>query len=231
MNVRQQHMPGAAPGNAAYRTTARENPAINGPWLCNKGYDQHTWMARERVPHPLVDGAPATVGEAMAMAKRLLSTARNPAVLVSTHASNEELDVLQAVLGAVPAYPHRDWLPVAGEVVEDNLLIRADKNPNRRGVVERFGDSEFDPAAGHDLVVVWGEVSTPLPLGATRWIHLTPFGTPSERPAAVVLPVSNTYERQGTFTNFEGTLNAFEPLFEKPAHVQHAADVFRSLAS
>jgi NADH-quinone oxidoreductase subunit G len=135
------------------------------------------------------------------------------------------------VLGAVPAYPHRDWLPVAGEVVEDNLLIRADKNPNRRGVVARFGDQEFDPAAGHDLVVVWGEVSTPLPLGATRWIHLTPFGTPSERPAAVVLPVSNTYERQGTFTNFEGTLNAFEPLFEKPAHAQHAADVFRSLAS
>jgi hypothetical protein len=44
-------------------------------------------------------------------------------------------------------------------------------------------------AAGHDLVVVWGEVATPLPLGATRWIHLTPFGTPSERPAAVVLPM------------------------------------------
>ena len=97
--------------------------------------------------------------------------------------------------------------------------------------MERFGDQEFDPAAGHDLVVVWGEVSTPLPLGVTRWIHLTPFGTPSERPAVVVLPISNTYERQGTFTNFEGTLNAFEPLFEKPAHVQHAADVFRSLAS
>ena len=58
--------------------------------------------------------------------------------------------MLQAVLGAVPAYPHRDWLPVAGEVVEDHLLIRADKNPNRRGVVERFGDQEFDPAAGYD---------------------------------------------------------------------------------
>jgi len=231
MNVRQQHMSGAASGNSAYRTTARENPAINGPWLCNKGYDQHAWMARERVPHPLVDGTAATVGEAMAAAKRLLSAAQNPAVLVSTHASNEELDVLQALLGGMPAYPHRDWLPVAGEVVEDNILIRADKNPNRRGVVERFGEQEFDPAAGHDMVLVWGEVAAPLPIGATRWIHLTPFGTPTERPATVVLPISNTYERQGTFTNFEGTLNAFEPLFEKPAHVQHAADVLRSLAS
>ena len=35
----------------------------------------------------------------------------------------------------------------------------------------RFGDQEFDPAAGHDLVVVWGEVSTPLPLGVTRWLN------------------------------------------------------------
>jgi NADH-quinone oxidoreductase subunit G len=231
MNVRQQHMPGGVPGNVVYRTTAFENPDINGPWLCNKGYDQHTWMARERVAQPLVAGQPATTGAAMAAAKALLASAKNPAVLVSSHASNEELDVLQSLAGGMPAYPHRDCVPVEGEVIEDALLIRADKNPNRRGVVDRFGDREFDPGMGHDVVIVWGEISTPLAVGTTRWIHLTPFGTPVESPAAVVLPISNTYERHGTFTNFEGKLNTFDPLFEKPAHVLHAADVFRSLAS
>ena len=45
------------------------------------------------------------------------------------------------------------------------------------------------------------------------------------------MPISNTYERRGSFTNFEGKRNTFEPVFDKPAHVQHAADVFRSLAS
>jgi NADH-quinone oxidoreductase subunit G len=231
MNVRQQHMPGAAAGNVAYRTTVFENPDINGPWLCNKGYDQHTWMARERVPQPLIAGQPASVGEALAEAGRLLAAAQNPAIVVSTHASNEELDVLQSLLGAMPAYPHRDCVPVDGEVIEDELLIRADKNPNRRGVVERFGDKPFDAAAGHDLVLVWGEVSEPLPLGGARWIHLTPFGTPDASPAAVVLPISNTYERHGTFTNVDGKSSTFDPLFDKPAAVQHAADVFRSLAS
>jgi NADH-quinone oxidoreductase subunit G len=231
MNVRQPQMPGSDQGNVAYRTTVFENAEINGPWLCNKGFDQHTWMARERVPQPLVGGQPATVGAAMAAAKALLAAAQNPAVLVSSHASNEELDVLRSVVGAMPAYPHRDCVAGAGEVIEDQLLIRADKNPNRRGVVDRFGDREFDPAAGHDVVIVWGEVSTPLQLGAANWIHLTPFGTPAEAPAAVVLPVSNTYERAGTFTNFDGRLNTFHPLFEKPAHVQHAVDVLRSLAS
>ena len=43
--------------------------------------------------------------------------------------------------------------------------------------------------------------------------------------------MSNTFERAGTFTNFEGKRNTFEPVFNKPASVAHAADVFRSLAS
>jgi NADH-quinone oxidoreductase subunit G len=230
MQVRQQHMPGGDHGNVAYRTTAFENPEINGPWLCNKGFDQHKWMARERVPQPLVGGLPATPGEALAEAKRLLGAARRPAVLVSSHASNEELDVLRELLGGVDAYVHGDWMPADGEVVEDQLLIKADKNPNRRGAEERFGSAAFDPAAGHDLVLAWGEVQV-APAGSTPWIHLTPFGTPQDSPAAVVIPVSGTWERGGSFTNFEGRRNTFDPVFEKPAQVAHAADVFRSLAS
>jgi NADH-quinone oxidoreductase subunit G len=152
-------------------------------------------------------------------------------VLVSSHASNEELDVLKSILGEVPAYVHRDWRPLDGEVVEDALLIRADKNPNRAGVVARFGEREYDAAAGHDLVLVWGEVTAPQALGAAAWIHLTPFGTPTDTPAAVAIPVSTTWERRGSFTNVDGKLNAFEQVFEKPAGVEHAADVFRSLAS
>ncbi|MCE3286098.1 MAG: dehydrogenase subunit, partial [Steroidobacteraceae bacterium] len=201
-SVRQQHMPGTDSSHVAYRTTVFENPDINGPWLCNKGYDQHKWMARERLLQPLVRGQAVAPAGALAEAKQLLETARNPAVLVSTHASNEELDVLQSLLGGVTTYVHRDWLPVDGEVVEDHLLIRADKNPNRAGVVARFGDREFDPAAGHDVVLAWGEMGTALPLGGVTWIHLTPFGTPSDAPATVVIPLSNTWERRGSFTNF-----------------------------
>jgi NADH-quinone oxidoreductase subunit G len=231
MNVRQQHMAGADSAHVAYRTTVFENPDVNGPWLCNKGYDQHNWMSRERLGEALIAGQPASGAQALAEARRLLAAAERPAVLVSSHASNEELDVLKSVLGEVPAYAHRDWLPVEGEVVEDALLIRADKNPNRAGVEARFGSATLDPSVGHDLVVVWGEVTAPLPLGATNWIHLTPFTTPANPQAAVVLPISNTWERRGSFTNFEGKRTPFEQVFEKPPGALHAADVFRSLAS
>jgi NADH-quinone oxidoreductase subunit G len=229
--LREPRMPGTEQKNEAYRITAFENPEINGPWLCNKGFDLHHWMARERLPHPLVGGQPATIEEALATARRLLSGAKRPAVLVSAHASNEELDAFAARLGArVEVYAHEDCVPLPGEVLEDHLLIRADKNPNRKGVEARFGWRPFDGAAGHDVVLVWGEIGAPLALGAACWIHLTPFATPDQPSAAVAIPISSTFERCGSFTNFEGKRNEFEAVFAKPRLVEDAAEVFGRLA-
>ena len=47
-----------------YRVTARENPEINGPWLCNKGFDQHKLMSRERSLTPMLGDAPASIEQA-----------------------------------------------------------------------------------------------------------------------------------------------------------------------
>ena len=229
--LRESRAPGAENKRAAYRITAFDNPEINGPWLCNKGFDLHKTMARERQLQPQVAGRPVTPSEALAQAKTLLAQARKPAVLVSAHGSNEELDALQSALGPrVKAYVREDIQPMPCEVLEDQLLIRADKNPNGHGVRSRFGDEAFDAAAGHDLVIVWGEFHDPARLGDARRIHLATFGAAWTPPADVVIPVSTTFERSGSFTNFEGKHNVFEAVFDKPASVQHAADVFAGLA-
>ena len=232
MNVRRPHAPGLEESERAYRVSVFENPDVNGPWLCNRGFDQHHWMARPRLAQARIAGTPSTTAQALARARELFAAARRPAVLVSSHASNEELDTLQTLLGPrVTAYLHTDRQPAPGEVVEDDLLIRADKNPNRAGVVARFGERPYDAHAGHDLVLAWGEIEGPLLFGAVDWIHLTPFGTPDSTPAAVALPISTTWERAGSFTNFQGKRGTFLPVFTKAAHVSHATDVFRSLAS
>ena len=51
--------------------------------------------------------------------------------------------------------------------VEDQLLIKADKNPNSFGVRERFGSTRLDAAAAgqHDLVLIWGEWQSSVDLG------------------------------------------------------------------
>jgi NADH-quinone oxidoreductase subunit G len=230
---REPHMPGLDKKDQAYRITALDQPDVNGPWLCNKGFDQHHWMARPRVMQPLVDGQPATVDDALARARALLDAASRPAVLVSSQASNEELDTFKATFGGrVIAYLHEDCVAQPGEVVQDELLIRADKNPNRHGVESRFGARAYDPTAGHDVVVVWGEAQALPAFGAsvTSWIHLTPAATTEDGAAAVVIPLSNTFERRGSFDNFQGKRGVFEQVFPKPPLAQHAVDVFRRLA-
>jgi NADH-quinone oxidoreductase subunit G len=214
----------------AYRVTSFENPEINGPWICNNGFDLHKFMARPRAMAPLMAGRTVTVDEAVNEAKRLMTHATNPAILVSAHASNEELEAFKKKLSLrVQIYTREDYRPEADEVLDDNFLIRADKNPNSYSVNALFGQRTFSASAGHDLVIVWGDQIDYSSLGSAKVIHLTSFVPQQETQADVLIPISTTFERSGTFCNFEGKTNRFEQVFDKPRLVQHASDLFGRL--
>src|SRR6478735_10414209 len=169
-----------------YRVTAHENPEINGPWLCNKGFDQHKLMSRERTLTPLLGDAPASVEQALAWARDLIAQTRSPAALVSALASNEELDAFKATLGArFRVYAREDSVAEPGEVVEDDFLIKADKNPNSHGVRERFGWRTLTAAdaQGHDLFLVWGDWGDYAGFGSAPVIHLASFARQRDRHA------------------------------------------------
>ena len=153
----QMRLLGEERNREAYRITALPNPDINGPWICNKGFDLHKVMARERVSNARLGGVPASVDQAVERARTLLAAAKSPAAMVSAQASNEELDAFAALAKALGPrlriYVREDCHAAPGEVVEDKLLIKADKNPNSFGVRERFGSTRLDAAAAsqHDL--------------------------------------------------------------------------------
>lgn len=215
-----------------YRVTPMENREINGPWICNKGFDLHKFMGRRRLLQPMINGSVATVEEALAEAWKLLESAKKPAALVSAHASNEELAAFKEALGTrITVYAREDYRPEAGEIVEDNILIRSDKNPNSHGFQAMFGDLPWTAGNGHDLVLVWGDNADYASVGNARVIHLASFDTPQERDADVLIPISTTFERSGSFTNFEGKVNRFSKVFEKPGLVQHAGDLFGRLGA
>jgi len=140
------------------RITPLENPAVNGPWICNKGRDLARIFERVRATDPMLKGRPVPLAEALDAARRLIGAARHPVALVSSWGSNEELEAFRRHLGEVfLAHVKRDWLPEEGERLEDDLLIRPDKNPTpgRRG--ELFDEGEPRYHDGTDLVLVWGE--------------------------------------------------------------------------
>jgi NADH-quinone oxidoreductase subunit G len=219
------------------RVTPLENPAVNGPWICNKGRDLARIFERPRADEPMLKGKPVALTEALAAARRLLADAQHPVALVSSWGSNEELAAFAAALGGhVSAFVKTDCAPEPGEVVEDNILVRADKNPNTAAARALFA-SLPDPAAptfaaDTDLVLVWGEGFdfARLP-AAAKIIFLNAWLQPENGHADVFFPLSVQTERSGHYTNFQGVVSAFQPCFAKRPGVVDAEAVFAALAA
>jgi len=215
------------------RITPLENPAVNGPWICNKGRDLARIFERARAAEPMLKGRPVPVAEAIDAARRLIGAARRPVALVSNWGSNEELEAFKRHLGEVfDCRIKRDWEPEKGERIEDDLLIRPDKNPNTAKARELFEDGEPAWDDGTDLVLVWGEGCdfARLPTQA-RIIFLNSYLRPENGHADVFLPISIQTERAGHYTNFQGVVSAFEPCFPKAETVVDAEVLFKALAA
>ncbi len=215
------------------RVTPLENPAVNGPWICNKGRDLARIFERVRAEEPMLKGRPVALAEALDAARRLIGAARHPVALVSSWGSNEELEAFKRCLGEVfHAHVKRDWLPEEGERLEDDLLIRPDKNPNGARARELFDEGEPRYHDGTDLVLVWGEGYdfARIPQQA-KVIFLNAYLQPENGHADVFLPISIQTERAGHYTNFQGVVSAFEPCFPKAVSVSDAESLFRALAA
>ncbi|HUL55696.1 MAG TPA: 2Fe-2S iron-sulfur cluster-binding protein [Usitatibacter sp.] len=224
-----------AKNRAIERITPLDNPAVNGPWICNKGRDMARILERPRALQALVAGAPATLEAAIESARDLLAAARRPLALVSSWASDEELAAFSASLGArVRVLVKRDRAPEAGEVIEDGLLIRPDKNPNTAGARALFPDLWDGTSAlpDADLVLAWGEGFdiARAPQGA-RTLVLAAWADPAHARADVLIPISLQTERHGHYTNFQGVKSAFEPCFARPDPVADAETLFARLAA
>ncbi len=215
------------------RVTPRDNPAVNGPWVCNKARDLPEFFARTRAAVPMRKGREVPLDEALEAARTLLERSRHAVALVSSGGSNEELQAFHRALGdRFQAFVKSDRQAEPGEPVEDELLIRADKNPNGHTARRLFGGAEPAFAPETDLVLVWGEgfEFQRLPRGVPV-IFLNAFLQPENGHADVFFPLSLMTERAGHFTNFQGTTSRFEACFPRPAAAVDAETLFEALAA
>lgn len=214
------------------RVTPLENPAVNGPWICNKGRDLAKLFGRARAETAMLKGQPADLPGAIAQARALIDAARKPVALVSSWGSNEELAAFKAALGArFQSFVKADHVAEPGEVIEDAILIRADKNPNTAGAHALFGDAAPAIPKDADLVLVWGEG---FDFGAippkAKIVYLDAWLQPENGHADVFIPVSIQTERDGHYTNFAGVTSAFSKCFASKPGVADAESLFASLA-
>jgi NADH-quinone oxidoreductase subunit G len=215
------------------RVTPLENPAVNGPWICNKARDLARILERTRAEQPMLKGRPVPLAEAIDAARRLIGAARHPLALVSNWGSNEELDAFKQHLGAIfHAFAKSDREAEEGERIEDDLLIRADKNPNTAKARELFDHGVPAYHDGTDLVLAWGEGCdfSRIPARA-KVVLLNSYLAPENGHADVFIPISVQTERDGHYTNFEGVVSGFKACFPKAASVADAAGLFEALAA
>ena len=204
--------------------------------MCNIGRELPKVIERPRALQAMCGGTAATSAEAIDAARILIGEAKHPVAFISSWASNEELAAFKAALGdRFNAFVKRDRAPAPGEILEDDFLIRADKNPNTAGaraLFPRVDDPTVPLPAITDLLLVWGEgfAMSRRPSGA-RVIALDGWAKPGHAAADVFIPLSLHTERRGTFTNFEGVASAFEACFPKPAAAVDAASLFAALAA
>jgi NADH-quinone oxidoreductase subunit G len=215
------------------RVTPLENPAVNGPWICNKGRDLAKLLGRARAEVAMLKGRTAELQGAVAQARALIAGAKKPVAAVSSWASNEELAAFKAALGArFTAFVKADHAPEPGEVVEDDLLIRADKNPNTAGARALFGDAPPDIPKDADVVLVWGEgLDFGVIPAAAKIVYLNAWLQPENGHADVFIPVSIQTERDGHYTNFAGVTGAFSRCFPRPSGIADAEALFPLLAN
>jgi NADH-quinone oxidoreductase subunit G len=219
------------------RVTPLENPDVNGPWTCNKARDLAKILERPRAEQPMVKGAPVSVENAVRAAASMIGMAKSAVALVSSWGSNEELAAYHSTLaGSFTNYVKADHLPVPGERIEDDVLIKADKNPNRfaaRAMFDAMPDNATNALpSGTDLVLVWGEGASldAVPTSA-RVILLGSYAHDDNNRADVFIPISVQTERNGHYTNFAGVISEFQQCFQKASTVSHATMLFEAIFS
>jgi NADH-quinone oxidoreductase subunit G len=248
-------------GRRVARLKPRFNADVNQWWMCDAGrYGFHFIDDDTRLTAParragdrLVETTWDDALPALAEAIRRCRT-EEIAVLASPQMSNEDLYALVRLCDqlGVKHLDHRVPPRTAGD--QDDLLIRADKNPNTRGaellgVLPRAGGLDgaamLQAAAAkqvkllwilhHDLLrSAWPEAELRAAIAGVETVVFQ--GTNANDATAgahFVLPSAAYVEREGTFTNFEGRVQRFrmalEPLGEARPDWQILGDLARAL--
>ena len=209
--------------NVAVRLKPRPNDAVNHYYMCEVGrMSYRDFNRRDRVEQPLVRvGASLEISDwedAIAAAARAMSGQR-VVVFASPNLSNEALFLLDRLLVQVGGQgtfrvTRGDAFPLPG--VPD-LALREERAANAAGA-RALGFVEVATAAAAlrdgDVLLVAGDALTDADTDAlSRAGAVVALGSTLPAAlaakAAVVLPVTNTLEEEGTFTNLRGRVQRY----------------------
>ncbi len=200
------------------RMKPRSNAAVNQYYACDEGRLNYHWINRtDRLETPVVAGRAVDWDVAIAAAAAALK-GKKARVVAGASLSNEALYLLKQVIGATGGsgafrVMQGAEAPLTGVM---DLALRADRAANATGA-ELLGFSRTDnPLAGigsGDVLVLAGEECVGLDttaFAAAAAVIVLGTAAPAQLPSnAILLPVANFAEEEGTFTNLRGRVQRF----------------------
>jgi NADH-quinone oxidoreductase subunit G len=242
-----------------YRFKPRHNPEVNGYWMCDAG--RHSFPALQsesRLTAPLKPagermapiGWDAALAEAAAKIAEL-SHAHGPSAIgavAGAHSTNEEAFALKRLMAAIGSgrIAALAWSP-ADAPRDDNLLIRANRNPNARGLAaigigaDGIGPLGEAAAAGEIKMLIAMRADLVRALGKPEFVRrfgpldyllvLDTDANETGQMANLVLPIAAYPELDGSFTNFKGQVQRLCKAFDPPGAARSAIEVIDALAA
>ena len=239
-----------------FRYMPRFNPDVNQYWMCDAGrMTAYALQGEGRLLQPLVRGdqafavadwtaALAGVGDRLSS----LSLARGRGtigVIVSARASNEEVFLLRGLASRLAAtIAGISWSPPDAD--HDDLLIKADKNPNTQGLalqgvpLDGTVDELLAAASAGTLqalvlcrtdLTAWRDAATVR--AALEQVPYVVVLDADQRETAeygtVVLPIGTHAEGDGTFTNHAGRVQRFRRAVALPGEAREGWAVLGDL--
>src|SRR5208337_5353401 len=230
-----------------YRFKPRYNPGINDYWMCDEGRHSFPALQNEtRLTSPLVQAKDQLVvepwGEGIRRAATIIADYKRSngpnsiAVVVDATSTNEEAFALKQLMKSVIGSDRiatLNWSP-AGASGDDELLIRANKNPNTRGLAAlglsadgleglaaavASGELKMLIAFRADLVRGLGEEEFVRRFGALDYmLVLSTDANETCQMANQVWPIAAYPEIDGSFTNFKGRVQRIRAAFPPPGN-------------
>jgi NADH-quinone oxidoreductase subunit G len=212
--------------NQVQRLVPRFNPDVNQYWMCDRGRVEYRWINEHRVTEAQLGERTTFLSDALGnVCERLDQLDGDVAVVLSPKLANEDLLVLQHLFRTV--YPVNKL--VAGslepEQPQDAILRRADPHPNSwmvrelglagdvRELLRRSGARALlvigDDPIGWDPSLADALDGYDVVAAALTNHNATAAAVLARR--GCLLPLATHAEYAGTFTNFEGRVQRFEP--------------------
>ena len=215
--------------NQVVRMRPRPNEYVNAFFMCDWGRLNYRWMnGKNRVERPMVRqgaGLVATSWERAITAAAGVLNGKRAFVAASPMLSNEALFLLgQLMQSGAFRVVEGDEAPLPGV---DDLALRRERAANVYGAEALGFTKTRDLLAGlgkGDVLVIAGEdlvgVDQAALSRASEIIVISPVLPEAVTTAAVVLPIANFAEEEGTVTNLRGRVQRFTQARQAPGETR-----------